>query len=107
MRGLARIARAIETRWRCPPESLMPRSPTTVRSRGNWHDELVAMRDAAGLLDLVERGAGLRVADVVGDRAVEQEVVLQHRGELLAIVHQPQPRRGRGRRPARGPSSAG
>ena len=30
MRGSARIARAMATRWRCPPDSLMPRSPTIV-----------------------------------------------------------------------------
>jgi hypothetical protein len=30
MRGSASRARAIDTRWRWPPESLMPRSPTTV-----------------------------------------------------------------------------
>ena len=30
MRGSAKIARAIATRCRCPPESLTPRSPTTV-----------------------------------------------------------------------------
>ena len=30
MRGFARIARAIATRWRWPPESRTPRSPTTV-----------------------------------------------------------------------------
>ena len=30
MRGSARIARAIEIRCRCPPESFTPRSPTIV-----------------------------------------------------------------------------
>ena len=30
IRGSARIARAIETRWRCPPDSFTPRSPTIV-----------------------------------------------------------------------------
>ena len=30
MRGSARIARAIATRWRWPPESFTPRSPTIV-----------------------------------------------------------------------------
>ena len=28
--GSARIARAIDSRWRCPPESFWPRSPTMV-----------------------------------------------------------------------------
>src|SRR5712671_3161345 len=30
IRGSCRIARAIETRWRSPPDSVCPRSPTTV-----------------------------------------------------------------------------
>ncbi len=30
MRGSARSARAIVTRWRCPPDSFTPRSPITV-----------------------------------------------------------------------------
>ena len=30
IRGSARNARAIATRWRCPPESVRPRSPTSV-----------------------------------------------------------------------------
>ena len=30
MRGSARMARAMETRWRWPPDSFTPRSPTTV-----------------------------------------------------------------------------
>ena len=30
MRGSASRARAMATRWRCPPESVSPRSPTTV-----------------------------------------------------------------------------
>jgi hypothetical protein len=41
-------------------------------------DELVAVGDAARLLDLGERGAGPGIADVGRDRAVEQEVLLQH-----------------------------
>ena len=53
-------------------------------------DELVGVRDAADPLDLVERRVGLAVADVLGDGAVEQEVVLQHDAELLAVVAQPQ-----------------
>jgi hypothetical protein len=33
MRGSRTSARAIATRWRCPPESVIPRSPITCRSR--------------------------------------------------------------------------
>src|SRR5438552_3160357 len=44
---------------------------------GKLVDELVAVRDAARGPDLVRRGAGPRVADVLRDRAVEQEVLLE------------------------------
>ena len=51
-------------------------------------DELLAVRDARRRLDLVERRRRIGVADVLGDRAVEEKVLLQHRRELLAIVAQ-------------------
>ena len=51
-------------------------------------DELVAVRDAAHRSDLLARGVRLRVGDVLGDRAVEEEVVLQHDPEMLAVVAQ-------------------
>src|SRR5690348_1750877 len=43
-------------------------------------DELVAVRDAAGLFDFLDGRARTRVADILGDRAVEEEVLLQDRG---------------------------
>ena len=46
-----------------------------------------AMRHASLISSSVAPGLG--VADVLGDRAVEQEVLLQHRRELLAVVAQP------------------
>ena len=39
-------------------------------------------------LDLVARGVRPGVGDVLGDRAVEQEIVLQHDAEMLAVVAQ-------------------
>jgi hypothetical protein len=45
-----------------------------------------AMR--ATLADLLARRAGLREADVVDDRPVEQEVVLQHDADHGAVVAQ-------------------
>ena len=45
-------------------------------------DELVGVRDAAHPLDVFARRRGRSVADVLGDRAVEQEVVLQHDAEV-------------------------
>ena len=45
-------------------------------------DELVGVRDAADLANLLQRRVRPAVADVVGDGAVEQEVVLEHDAEL-------------------------
>ena len=52
-------------------------------------DELVGVRDVADGADLLQRGVLAAVADVVADRAVEEEVVLQHDAELRAVVAQP------------------
>src|SRR6185503_16910269 len=52
-------------------------------------DELVGVRDAADLFDLFQRRVRTTVAEVLGNGAVEQEIVLQHDAELLAIVAQP------------------
>ena len=41
------------------------------------------------LLDLLDRGARARVADVLENRPVEQEVLLQHRRQLLAVFAEP------------------
>ena len=70
-------------------------------------DELVAVRDPADRLDLLARRVRPGVGDVLGDRAVEQEVVLQHDAEVLAVVAQLASSSGRGRRRARGPAAAG
>src|SRR5687768_972811 len=51
-------------------------------------DEFLAMRDARRALDLLEAGSRARVTDVFGNGAVEEEVLLQHRGQLFAIVAQ-------------------
>ena len=65
---------------------------------GEALDELVAVGDACRFLDLVHRGVRLAVADVLGDGAVEEEVVLQHDAEVRAVARQAQVVRGRGRR---------
>ena len=89
MRGSARIARAIATRWRCPPDSFTPRSPTTVSyffSNSSMNSSACAMRLTSRISSV---GRVLpSVADVVADGAVEQEVVLQHDAELRAVVAQ-------------------
>src|SRR5215204_414608 len=56
---------------------------------GEAADELVAVRDAGRGPDLLAGRVRVREGDVVGDGAVEEEVVLQHRAELFAIVSEP------------------
>ena len=88
--GSARIARAIATRWRWPPDSFTPAlADNRVVLLLEPLDELVGVGDAAHPLDLLERRIGPSVADVVGDGAVEQEVVLQDDAQLRAVVAQP------------------
>ena len=89
MRGSARMARAMETRWRWPPESLTPRSPTMVSYFfSKILGEFVHARDAAGFQDLFFGGVGAREGDVFSNGAVEQEGVLQDHAELRAVAIQ-------------------
>ena len=91
MRGFARIARAMATRWRWPPDSRTPRSPDhRVVAHLEPFDEFVRVRDSADAFDIRTRRVRRAVPDVVGDGAVEEEVVLQHDAEMAAIVGQPQ-----------------
>ena len=55
-------------------------------------DELVAVRDAADLLDLGAGGVPARKTDIRGDRPVEQEVLLQHDPQLPPVVSELQRR---------------
>src|SRR5699024_4923936 len=52
-------------------------------------DELMAVRDARGLAHLLFARARLGVGDVVADRAIEEEVVLEHDAEARAVIAQP------------------
>src|SRR5262245_11333526 len=80
--GSAISARAIAMRWRCPPESFTPRSPTIV-------SYLFSMRDPADGFDLLSRGMWFGEADVVGDRSVKEEIVLQNNTQVRSIIAQP------------------
>ena len=87
MRGSARMARAIATRCRCPPDSFTPRSPTIVSylaSNLSMNSSQCAMRLTVRTSSSV--ASGLRERDVLLDRAVEQEIVLHHDAEIRAIV---------------------
>ena len=76
IRGSASSARAIATRWRWPPLSVSPRSPTRVvvavgqRSMKSW---ACARRAARSISSRACVGAAARVGDVVGDGGGEQE----------------------------------
>ena len=55
-------------------------------------DELVSIRDLRHALDVRTRRFGSAVFDVVGDRAVEQKIVLQHDAQVPPILGEPQVR---------------
>src|ERR1700734_3601736 len=67
MRGSARIARAIETRCRCPPESFTPLSPTTVS------------------YFFSKPSANSSTPDMRPNRAIEKKGFLQHDAQLPAV----------------------
>ena len=86
IRGSARIARAIETRCRWPPESFTPRSPTIVSypfSKLSANSSTRAMRQASRICSF--GGIGPRERHVLSDGAVEEKRVLQHHAQLRAI----------------------
>ena len=74
MGAFFRMARAIASRWRCPPESRTPRSPigglVALRQR---RDELVRVGRTRRGDDRVQVGVGLAVGDVGAHGVVEQE----------------------------------
>ena len=87
MRGSARSARAIEISWRSPAERPAPPSRTTWSSPCS---SLAATRStptaAAVCPHLLVGGVGLREADVVGDRAAEEERILEDDAELAPVA---------------------
>ena len=80
-----RNARATQMRWRSPPESCAPRSPSSVsypcgsRSMKSW-----ALACLRRLDDLVHRRVEPAVADVLGDRPREEQRLLQDDADLVA-----------------------
>ena len=88
IRGSRISARAIDRRWRCPPESRAPRSPTTVSQpsgRDSTNASAFASRKARAHLFVVDRPEAVR--DVVADRSLEQHRILRHHRHLAA--HRP------------------
>ena len=67
------------TRWRWPPDRLLPRSPTIgVIALRQLQDKVVSASERCRSDHSVHRYAGLGKRDVVPDRTVEQNVLLQH-----------------------------
>ncbi len=82
-----RIARAIAIRWRWPPESRIPRSPTTVSKPLRLQsDELQRVRGLGRALDRLSARPPSSVRDVRGDRVVEQDDLLAHQRDLAPQV---------------------
>ena len=85
MRGSASSARAIEISWRSPAESPAPPSRTTwsrpPSNRAATRSTPIACAAAATSSSVA---SGRAEADVVGDRAAEQERILEHDAELAA-----------------------
>ena len=85
MRGSASSARAIATRWRWPPESVNPRSPTSVSSpSGRSSSRPSSPARTAAAASLVVACLRARVGDVVAQRGGEQEGVVGHDGNLAS-----------------------
>ena len=86
MRGSARIARAIDTRCFCPPESFTPRSPTMVSyfcSKCSANSSTRAMRQPRRISSSV--AARPRKRHILANRPVEQKRLLQHHAKLRAV----------------------
>ena len=85
MPAFFRNARAMQSRWRSPPDRRTPRSPICVSyPSGKVRDEFVRVGGGCGRDDLVRRGVEAAVADVVGDRAREQQRLLRHDADVVA-----------------------
>ncbi len=87
IRGSISSARAIEIRCRSPPESdLAALAHQRVVAQRQAQDEFVGPGGLGGGDDFVARSVGPAVGDVFGDRAVEQERLLQHDADVAAII---------------------
>ncbi len=79
------IARAIDRRWRSPPDS--ERAAFGDQGRiavGFDDDEVMRLGSLRGGFEFRVARFGLADAQVVGDRAVEQARILEHHGDVLA-----------------------
>ena len=81
--GFLRSARAIERRWRSPPESERPRSPIDgVEAVGLAGDEFERLRALERLDHLLVGGVRAADLEVLADRAREQHRLLEHDADV-------------------------
>jgi hypothetical protein len=66
------------TRWRWPPDSVMPSRPPACHSPREQQDVVVDGGQAGRVFDLRARGVGAGQRDVVRNRGGEQEGLLRH-----------------------------
>ena len=80
--GLATRARAMASRWRWPPETLVPPwAIGDVQALRHGPDEVLGLGDPQRLPQLVVGRVGVAVAQVGGDRAGEQVGLLRHQAD--------------------------
>ena len=87
MLGLATRARAMASRWRCPPETLVP--PWAIgdsEPAGHGPDEVLGLGDPQRVPQLVVGGVGVAVAQVAGHGAGEQVRLLRHQADARPEV---------------------
>ena len=77
-----RITRAIATRWLSPPLSRCPRSPMTCRGFGQPREHALEVRLRGGREHLLVARVRPPVREVLAQRRVEQERVLQHEPDV-------------------------
>ena len=89
IRGFISNARAIATRWRCPPERVTPRSPTTVSYPfGSLFDEFMRLRRFAAAAHFIHCRIRSAVCDIVFYRVGKQKRSLQDNADLFSQCHQ-------------------
>ena len=85
MRGSSASARASAVRWRWPPESITPRSPTIVsQPSGRSRTSFASCARSAAACTCARVRLGQAVGDVVGEREREQEGVLRDHRDVRA-----------------------
>ena len=73
MGGFLRMARAMLTRWRCPPETAAPVADHGVVALFGLHDEVMSVGDFGCGDDLVHGGVLHSEGDIVVECVVEED----------------------------------